>query len=396
MAPVRVLHVAQPTVGGVPAVIARMLDAQRAQGWQPAVACPDDGALPGLARERGVPHHLWRARREPGPSAVPETLALARVVGVVGPDIVHLHSSKAGLAGRLAIRGRRPTVFQPHAWSFFALHDPLRRPAQAWERFAVRWTDALVCVSDDERRAGEHAGIAGPWRIVRNGVDLGTSAEAAAEGRGAARRALGLPDGPLAVCVGRLQRAKGQDRLLDAWRLVRAAVPGATLAVVGDGPDRKALEAAAGPSVRFAGTRDDALRWLVAADVVALPSRWEAASLVLLEAMACGRSVVAFGVPGVLEALGPAAGAVVACQDIHAFARELAARLRDRAWADREGGAGRRRATERFDLRLTQRACVAVYEDLLAPATRRAATHRPAPVPPPRGARRWRPAGPRP
>ena len=98
-----------------------------------------------------------------------ETRRLRRIVEGVDPDVVHLHSSKAGMAGRLAVRGRRPTIFQPHAWSFDAVRGPVRAASLAWERFAQRWTTELVCVSLSERVAGERHGISAPVTLALNG-----------------------------------------------------------------------------------------------------------------------------------------------------------------------------------------------------------------------------------
>ena len=70
-----------------------------------------------------------------------------------------LHSAKAGLAGRLALRGRRRTVYVPHAWSFEAVQGAVGRASTVWEAAASRWTDMVVCVSEDERRRGREAGV---------------------------------------------------------------------------------------------------------------------------------------------------------------------------------------------------------------------------------------------
>ncbi|NEA48622.1 glycosyltransferase, partial [Streptomyces sp. SID10815] len=69
----------------------------------------------------------------------------------VRPDLVHAHSAKAGLAGRLAVRGRIPTVFQPHAWSFEAVGGATAALALRWERWGTRWAARTVCVSEAER-----------------------------------------------------------------------------------------------------------------------------------------------------------------------------------------------------------------------------------------------------
>ncbi|HEU0129514.1 MAG TPA: glycosyltransferase, partial [Mycobacteriales bacterium] len=317
----RVLHVAQPTDAGVARCVADFAGEQRAHGLDARVACPPAGPLTGWLRERRVPYAAWPATRSPGPTVAAETLRLRRVLRAFAPDLVHLHSSKAGLAGRLALRGAVPTVFQPHAWSFAAVTGPVHAASLAWERAAARWADTVVCVSDAERADGVAAGVrARRWDVVPNGVDL---ARWQPGSRTEARRRLGLPDGPLVVCVGRLSRQKGQDVLLRAW----ADVPGATLALVGDGPLHDTLAAAAPSSVLLAGRRDDVADWYAAADVVALPSRWEGLALTALEALACGRPVVASDVTGMREVVDPAG--LVPPDDPAALAAALAELLAD-------------------------------------------------------------------
>src|SRR5215210_8613709 len=169
-----VLHVTQPVDGGVARCVSDLVADQIGRGWRVGVACPPGGPLLERARSLGADHVAWRARRAPGPGVASETRAISRIASAWAPDLVHLHSSKAGLAGRLALRGRRPTVFQPHAWSFLAAGQPLRRAALAWERAATRWADAVVCVSEGEQVAGERAGIRAEWRVVPNGIDLDT------------------------------------------------------------------------------------------------------------------------------------------------------------------------------------------------------------------------------
>ena len=144
---------------------------QLARGWEVAVASPG-GVLGEAVLALGAEHLDWQAGSSPGPSSVGETLRLRRLIGERGPTLVHLHSSKPGLAGRLALRGRVPTVFQPHGWSFYPLSGPMRRAAIAWERAGARWADVVACVSESERRRGEAAGIRARWEVVPNGVDV--------------------------------------------------------------------------------------------------------------------------------------------------------------------------------------------------------------------------------
>lgn len=346
-----VLHVAQPAVGGVPRYLAGLARDQLARGWQVEVAAPPGASDLGALAAEGVALHPWSAQAGPGPGLARELPALARVISRVGPDVVHLHSSKAGLAGRLALRGRRPTLFQPNGWSFLAVDGLLRRGSLAWERAGARWSHLTICVSEDERRVGLAAGIAPPMAVVANGVDLDRHRPGDERARRDARRRLDLPDGPLVVCVGRLCRQKGQDVLLDAWPAVRREVPSARLALVGDGPTEAELRARGADGVRLVGHSDEVGRWLRAADLLAMPSRWEGMSFALLEAMACGLAVVASDVEGAREALGPDAGAIVPVADREALAAAIVQRLGDPARRAAEGAAARRRAEAGHDLR---------------------------------------------
>ncbi|HEX2292102.1 MAG TPA: glycosyltransferase [Gaiellaceae bacterium] len=356
----RILHVTQPTDAGVARTVLDLVADQSARGWDVVVASPG-GRFAARVGELGGRHVAWEAARAPGAGSSGETLRLRRAIREVGPELVHLHSSKAGLAGRLALRGSLPTVFQPHAWSFEAVDGIARRAALRWERLAARWADAVVCVSEAERARGEELGIRARWRVIPNGVDAARFERDRAKAR---EDRFGPAGGLLVLCVGRLSRQKGQDVLLDAWPAVERAVPGAALALLGDGPDEAALRARASRSVLVAGGREDVPTWLAAADVFVLPSRWEGLAYTLLEAMAAGRSVVATDVAGTAEALGGEAGAVVPPGDPKALAEAIVQRLRHPALREREGEAGRRRARELFDLRRSTQATADLYAEL--------------------------------
>ncbi|MFJ4271718.1 glycosyltransferase [Streptomyces coelicoflavus] len=380
----RVLHLTQPVDGGVARVVTDLTRAQLAAGMRVAVACPD-GSLADRLRYLGADVRNWPATRSPGPALVPEVRRLVRVLEDVRPDLVHAHSAKAGLAGRLAVRGRIPTVFQPHAWSFEAVGGAAGLLALGWERWAARWAARTVCVSEAERLRGVRAGLRGPWSVVPNGIDLtrfdtdapgeapedpaepGDSSDPGDPGGVRLRHGIG-PDVPLAVCVGRLCRQKGQDLLLSAWETVRLRVPGARLVLVGDGPDRARLAARAPASVVFAGTVADATAWYRAADLVVLPSRWEGMALAPLEAMACGRPVVVTDVDGAREGLPPALvpHCLVPPADPAALAGAVAALLLDAPLRASLGRRGRAHVRTAHDVRRTAAAVAVLYDGLLA------------------------------
>lgn len=365
-----VVHVSQPVEAGVARVVLDLMLDQRSAGWRVTLASPE-GWLAEQARAHDLPWSAWSATRQPGPAALAEARALGRVLQARDPDVVHLHSSKAGLAGRLALRGRRPTVFQPHAWSFAAATGPQARAAAVWERTAVRWTTLRLACSPEEEAEAHARGIGGRARVVLNGVDLTRYPVADPVRRAAARTRLGVTDAtPLAVCVGRLSHQKGQDVALQAWPVVRQRVPGAVLCLIGDGPDRARLKHLAGEGVLLLGPRDDVPDLLPAADVALLPSRWEGLALALLEAMSTGLPVVATDVAGSRSTLtggaAPAGGAVVSVENPAALAGAVAHRLGDAARARAEGQAGRARVEQQHDLRRTTAQVRLAYDSLLA------------------------------
>ena len=161
-------------------------------------------------------------------------LELVVLVRRVRPHIVHANSSKAGVLGRVAawIAGAPVRVFTVHGWAFSASSAP-RSVIYRWaERLVRRLTTATICVSETERAAGLAAGTCDERRtfVIRNGIDVATRPVARPE-----------TNPPRIVAVGRLQAPK------DVLCLVRAVAMlqqrSFSVLVVGDGPDRHAIEA---------------------------------------------------------------------------------------------------------------------------------------------------------
>jgi glycosyltransferase involved in cell wall biosynthesis len=358
-----VLHVSVPTSGGVATVATSYVRDQVERGWNVTVACPSTGDLGYAAREAGATVRWWRADADD--STLPGAVArLNRIVNETRPDVVHLHSGKAGLAGRLVVRDRIPTVFQPHAWSFLASRSGVQGGASLrWERYAAHWTTELVCVSITEHQLGERLGVHAPTSVIPNGIDLSVYRPGGPRDRIHARKLLGLEDLPTVLCVGALTVQKGQQDLLADWPQVRARVPEAQLVLVGDGPDRRALERLADgmEGVVFAGARTDVPLWMAAAEVVVVPSRWEGMALVPLEAMACARSVVATDVNGAVDSVPSGAGAIVPRDDPGALTQALASRLEDQAQARDEGWRGRSHVELHHDVATSARELARVY-----------------------------------
>lgn len=329
----RVLHVWQPLEAGVPRYAWAAAQFQGEHGWDVHAACPNP------TPHHDVTTHVWQAQRNPVKGLRRESEELRALVSEIAPDVVVAHSAKAGLVVRTTLRGSLPTVYVPHAWPHLALPGPAQPAAIAWERFAARWTTTVVAVGDGEAAEANRRSIDVPIEVIRNPVPPGWAPSTPAE-RGRARADLGLPHGPIAVCVGRFSRQKGQDVLVAAWPKVREHVRDATLVLVGDGPDLDRVRSVAGPGILFPGPTDDPRPYLAAADIAVLPSRWEGLSLSMLEAMASGRSLVVTDVSGseVVEAAD--SGAIVPVDDPAALAEAIALRLGGRVDIEAEGRRG--------------------------------------------------------
>lgn len=372
-----VLHVAQPGSEGVAHYVVDM-SRELATDFSVAVAGPDDSVLSAGLSSLPVSFHGWNAARSPVDGLRGDAHRLSRIIAEVQPDLVHLHSSKAGAVGRLVIRRRLPTVLQPHAWSFQSVGPAMASVALGWEKLAARWTHTLIAVSHAERDVAIGHGIRGSEHaeIIANPVDTSRFRPVgAAERNRPAMSPLADVIDPghklIVACVGRLCRQKGQDVLLSSvWPQVRASVPDAALVLIGDGPDRARLESMADRSVHLLGNRTDIDELLRHIDLAIFPSRWEGMSLAMLEAMASGLPVVVSDVGGVAETVGRGAGAVVPLENHGAWADAIVARLQSTAVRTAEGRRGREIVTAAHTPGAVAHRLAAVYRRLVGDSDR--------------------------
>lgn len=239
-------------------------------------------------------------------------------------------------------------------YQFHGVENPLAAlPRYRWGTPLAAWFDRLTFSALDEAEvilaSADEAAIAGlvarsRGRLDRARVtrfpthyDQAVFGSATLEARAEARRALGWgPGDEVAVCVGRLNRVKGWELILDAFEPWRREAPGARLCFVGDGEDRPALEArlaARGLAGRVSITGflppPAVARHLQAADLAVVGSHKEGWSVAMLEALACGAPIVATEVSGARELIRQGEnGFVVPGRDPEAFARAMAAALR--------------------------------------------------------------------
>ena len=318
-----------------------------------------EGSLVPAAREQGVePHLVWSLRREVNPLLDPVALGALTLLFRRGRyDIVHTHSSKAGVLGRIAARAARvrAIVHTVHGWGFNDRQPFLvNRTFTAAERWCAGFTDALVTVTPRDTEVGLALDIGRPaqYTTIRSGIDV-AHFRTPRRSREQVRAELGLaPAAPVVASVMRLAPQKAPLDFVDAAGRLLREVRDARILIVGDGPLRQAAEArcrALGIRERvvFTGLRTDVADLLAASDVLALASLWEGLPRVIPQAMAAGLPVVATAVAGNAEAVADGVtGILVPPRDPAALGSSLATLLADRARAAAMGAAGRARVDE--------------------------------------------------
>jgi glycosyltransferase involved in cell wall biosynthesis len=339
---------------------------------------PREGNMLALAAEKSVTCEAMAGLgREIAPLQDLRALfGLLRLMRAWRPAIVHTHTAKAGLLGRLAARAAGvPTVvhtyhghvlrgyFSPAKTAFFRLLET-RLAAAA---------DALVAVSESVRQDLVGLGIApaGKIRVIPLGLDLAHLT--APLPRGLLRREAGIPDGaPLVGMVGRLVPIKDVPTFLRAARIVREAKPEARFALVGDGEERPALESlrrelGLDGEVTFFGWRRDLAAVYGDLDVVVNASRNEGTPVALIEALAAAKPVVATRVGGTPDLLGEGErGRLVPPGEPNALAGAVLETLEESEAARHRAQAGREHVLARHSADRLVRDVDALYRELRA------------------------------
>ncbi len=285
------------------------------------------------------------------------------------PDIVHTHTSKAGIVGRWAARaaGVRKTVHTPHGHVFYGYFSPMKtRVFILLEKITAHVTSRLVTLTRSGMEDHLRLGVGHPdqFRVIPSGADVERFSTVS-------KRRTGMDEGrgdrPVIGWAGRLTAVKDGATFLRAAKLIRERFPRVRFIMAGEGEDRGELEAlrrelCLDDAVQFLGNRDDMPEVMASMDVFALSSINEGFGRVIVEAMASGVPVAATTVGGVPEVVEDGiSGLLVPPRDPERLAEAVGRILEDDGLRRRlrENGLGRSRA---YDTRVM----VDLYEGLYA------------------------------
>lgn len=375
--PARIGHVLPwPAVGGTEHATLRIARAVQGDSFDSVAFCVENaGPVTALLESGGVP---WTTYAPPVPSYrhypryLSQSLALARQFRAQGVDLVHCADlaagSQAALAGWLArvpvichIRNRFDDVSRRDASFLWPVRTFVFVSRNTWDGFAANVPESR-------------------GRVLYDGIALPSSSPVQwADDRRSVCHEFGIPaDAAIVGTMARVSLQKDFPTLIRAARLVLARHPRTRFLVVGDHSsdaayrehyrELQSLLAAEGMTESFVFTdyRRDVPRFLAALDVFVLSTHWEGLPLVLLEAMAYARPVVATAVDGVPEAIDhDRTGVLVPHEDVGALAAGVNSILDDRAFASAMGEAGRQAVQERFSVAAFEANLRALYADAL-------------------------------
>ena len=292
--------------------------------------------------------------------------ALRQVLKRENPDLVHLHSSKAGVVGRLAAKSIHiKSLFTAHGWAFTEGSGLVRRSGCVIIEWGMaRFGDGIIAVSGYDFRLAKKFGVIGGgsgnrrgW-LIPNGV---RAVQVAAQARGRGGKPVRL------LHVGRLEREKNQRLLIEAVSMIKRDF---SLTIVGGGQLRPVLA----ESVERHGLADRVTfvessqvdPYFADADIFALSSDYEGLPLVILEAMSAGLPVVATDVGGVREAVSDGiSGFLVGRGDVKGLSGKLTRLIDDEDLRREFGLQGQRIYRDNFtEQRMCERT-LTVYQTLI-------------------------------
>ena len=336
----RVMHlVLTLDVGGAEQVVRHIIEGVDSNKFQSSVVCIDghDGEVGQLLRANG--YLTQQLNRGPG-FDLSTIIRLRRLIQEQRIDVLHCHQYSPFCYGAIACLGIRTKII-------FTEHGRFYPDRYSWKRRVVnqilyRLTHRITCISKATRQAlHEFEWIpASRVNVIYNGV----ATPSLTQPPGYVRDVLGIKETTFVVgTISRLDPIKNQHMMIRAFADLHESVEDCALILVGDGPEREALEEQAASSgvsdsVHFTGFVTNIADYLSAIDVFLLTSFSEGTSMTLLEAMSMKKAIIATAVGGNIEVLKSGeTGMLIDSDDQQALRTELIALHKNNDWRDMLG-----------------------------------------------------------
>ena len=368
---IRILHITQPTKAGVGTYVFQILKHLDLKKFKPCLIAPlDDGGIAAQARKLEIEVVYLRFVRKISP--LQDLAVLVRLVFLIRrmrPDLVHAHSTKAGVLGRLASAVLRiPCIYTPNAYAFLSAQG-LKRLFYLWvERLLRPITRRLLAVSQSEKDRSIQEVRFSPRKIavINNAVQLMDNVP--------------VPNmkgdqTPFLLMVGRLTYQKNPEMFVRAAAEVARHFSSARFTIIGGAYHDHhgdlvkeliySLELQERLEILEWMTQEALYKLVTQASVVVVPSRYEGMPFIVLESMALGKPVVGTRVDGIKDTVVDGeTGFVVELDDVTAMADRIIQLLEDPALRTRMGQEGRRRVEEHFNISQNIKQIEKVYTEV--------------------------------
>lgn len=360
-------------IGGAQIHLRDMSKKLKDDGHTVIVVTGEDGALVKQLTEYGIEVNIITSLvRQISPlNDLKAIFKLRKFIKNVRPDILSLHSSKAGIIGRLAsVLLGVPVVFTAHGWSFAeGINNNQRKLYALIEKILAPLLDKVITVSHQDKNLAIEMGVLGAEKqiVVHNGIP--TLSHSSISGRMCKHE-----EKVRIVCVARFSEQKDHGTLLQALNLLPQV--NWELVLIGKGPLMEnvrnlALTLGVEDKVSFFGERNDVEEILSSSDIFVLPSNWEGLPLSILEAMRAGLPVIATDVGGVSEIItNDINGYLVPPKNIDMLQSRLNKLLSSADLRRRLGQNGKKTFEENFSFEEMYYKTLSVYESVISSASK--------------------------
>lgn len=344
-------------IGGAQVHVLQLAKYMKEQGHESAIIAGGGGWLQREAEKIGITFYSnpYFANSFNPFRILQSFFVVRKLLKIFGPDIVHCHSSFAGVIGRVVVRSKIPTVFTAHSWAFTDGASVFRKIIAPFsERIVSQWTQKIICVSEYDRQLAIRYRIAPMEKliVIHNGV---------------ADANIKVVREQKIISIGRLAYPKEFKLLLQAYKESGVSM---ALEIIGDGPDKAMIKSEISRldlrdvvAIRDNLEGPEAVRVeLAKAEVFILISKHEGLPMTILEAMAAGLPVIASRVGGIPEEIDTACGVLVANkkESIAQAIRDLS----DEHMQRQMGNASRKRFEDHFTVEKFLAETKKVYDEV--------------------------------
>ena len=322
----KIMHIVQ-SPGGVERYIQMLLKNMDTSKFENILVCSHDYVEENYKSLVIAFEHVDMTRSISFKSDFKASLRVRRLIKKYKPDVVYMHSSKAGAVGRIANIGlKNKSIYNPHGWAFNMDCGVKKKAIYRWvEKILSPFVDVIIAISDFERKSAIQNKICKPCKIkvIYNGIDI-DEYERKKNSFTLTREQLAIPENAYVIgTVGRLTKQKAPDTFIKAAALIKKEIPQAYFMMVGDGVWQDRIESlikklGLDDSVIITGWVSEPMEYIVLFDQAMLLSRWEGFGLVLPEYMLAGKTIIATKVDAIPDLIKDGEnGLLVEMDDVH-------------------------------------------------------------------------------